>query len=250
MEVPLIAPHVGGKRAFFRRRSALRRIARRNGDIFLTGKRSHSIFVLIRRKTRCMSDRAAAASPAAPSAPPGDACAAFGAELICDAKFAPQAYERKEVLGFCRPRPEEPVERASRRTLQEAPPCALDRPSRRVARGEAPQDEVAGWSGGSHGPYGRPERRSPGGAKIRCKALEFFKTGASVASASRRRPRPALLDARVRGRGNVGRCGGPESPRKPLETLKTGAKMASAAAPYDARPTRRCRRTRNAGRSP
>ena len=39
------------------------------------------------------------------------------------------------------PRPEEPAKRASRRTLQTAPACTLERPSRRVACRDAPQDE-------------------------------------------------------------------------------------------------------------
>ena len=55
------------------------------------------------------------------------------------------------------PRPEEPAERAFRRTLEEAPLCPLEHPSRRIACGDAPQDEVEGGSDGRVESDNRPE---------------------------------------------------------------------------------------------
>ena len=72
-------------------------------------------------------------------------------------RVRPERCERPYLPRRCgvshEPRPEEPAERASRRTFQRA----LERPSRRDACGAAPQDEVGAEGSAYLGSYERPE---------------------------------------------------------------------------------------------
>ena len=82
---------------------------------------------------------------------------AYGGTLFRSVEIA--ARDGGEIGWTAAPRPhlEEPAKRASRRTLQEASSCPLERPSRRDACGAAPRDEAAGANGGHAERYGRPE---------------------------------------------------------------------------------------------
>ncbi len=177
--------------------------------------RYHGAFVAAERRR---------SEPSCSGASAGGATA-YGGTVLCSAELAARDGGEIGWTAAPRPHPEEPAKRASRRTLEEAPSCPLEPPSRRDACGAAPQDEAAGANGGHAERYSRPENPAQAIEKVDS-APGVSTPPETIGGAGAARPgtRAAALD-KV-GREAPAADNHPENPAQTLEKVDSAPGLA------------------------